>query len=61
MLTPDQIRDHLQDRNLQKVADGSHLSYSTIRAFMREGANPSFETVKKLNIYLEAPWSSADK
>ena len=54
MFSPEEIREQLKDRNLVTVADASHVHYNTIRSFVKEDSRPSFETVKKLSLYLES-------
>lgn len=60
MLSRQKIVDHLKDRNLVKVADGAQLHDNTVRAFVKEPEKASFETVKKLSIYIEQPWAKCD-
>lgn len=55
MLTLDQIRDALADRNLKEVARRTDLHYNVVyRAATDRTQNPSYETVKRLSDYLEA-------
>jgi hypothetical protein len=51
MLTVDQIKIILSDRNLSKVAIESEVSAASI---LKEDSKPLYETVKKLSDYLEA-------
>ena len=54
MLTPEEIREKLKDRNLTKVAEGSFLSYGQVYGFASGTVlHPTYETVKKLSDYLE--------
>jgi DNA-binding phage protein len=54
MMTPDEVRSALQDRNLQKVAEASKVSPATIYRFMQSSSRPTYETVKALSDYLES-------
>lgn len=54
MMTPDEVRSALQDRNLQKVAEGSKVAPATIYRFMNPASRPTYETVKALSDYLES-------
>lgn len=54
MMTPDQVRAALRDRNIQKVADGSSVAAATIYRLMNYSSRPSYETVKALSDYLES-------
>jgi DNA-binding phage protein len=54
MMTADQVRDALKDRNIQKVADGSGVAAATIYRFMQPASRPAYETVKALSDYIEA-------
>lgn len=55
MLTLEQIKNALQDRNLRRVAELSGLHYNTVRLIARgEIKDPSYESVRKLVDYLEA-------
>lgn len=53
MMTPDEVRSALKDRNLQKVAEGSKVAPATIYRFMNSASRPTYETVKALSDYLE--------
>lgn len=53
MMTPEQIKAELADRNLKKVAEASGVSPATLYRFMSSGARPTYETVKALSDYLE--------
>lgn len=52
MLTVEQIRLRLRDRNLQKVAELTGVGYATILRLMR-GRMASYTTLKRLADYLE--------
>ena len=54
MMTPQQVREALKDRNLQKVAEGSGVAAATIYRFMSGTGRPTYETVKGLSDYLES-------
>ena len=55
MLTLDQIRHHLSDRRLSKVAEATGLHYQTVRKVANDKAiTPDYQTVKALSDYLEA-------
>lgn len=54
MLTLDEIRSQLTDRNLKAVAEKSGVHYNAVYRFMNGQSNPSYETVRKLCQYLEA-------
>lgn len=55
MLTLDQLRTALDDRNLEKVASRTGIHRNTIAA-IRNGtnANPTYATMKTLSDYLTA-------
>ena len=55
MLTIEQIKQRLQDRNIKAVAKALGISRQTISA-IKSGKNaaPSYQTVKALSDYLEA-------
>lgn len=54
MLTLENIRKALQDRNLQKVAEATGYTRSYLAAIRRGSAeNPSYQVVKRLSDYLE--------
>jgi DNA-binding phage protein len=53
MLTVDQIKIILSDRNLSKVAIESEVSAASIYRLLKEDSKPLYETVKKLSDYLE--------
>ena len=52
MLTPDEIRTRLSDRNIRAVAVGAGLHPNTVYAFVRGDTEPTYETVKRLSDYL---------
>ena len=54
MLSVEEIRTKLEDRNLTKVAKKVGLSYNTVFYFCRdECKEPIYKTVKALSEYLE--------
>lgn len=53
MLTLEEVRKRLSDRNLQKVADNSGLTYAVVYHAYTNGENVKHETVVKLSTYLE--------
>lgn len=60
MLTVEQIKRSLQDRNLRIVAERSGLHYNTVRSIVRgEVENPSYETMRALVKYIEDTAPSA--
>lgn len=54
MLTLDQVREKLKDRNLKKVAETCGIHYNCIYRFMNGKSNPSYDTVQKLVSHIEA-------
>ena len=54
MMTIDQIRAELKDRNLQAVARGSGVHPATLYRLMQDGAQPLHVTVAALSCYLTA-------
>ncbi len=54
MLTLDQIRERLRDRNIKAVSEKAGVHYNAVYRFMNGQSNPSYETVRKLCDYLEA-------
>lgn len=54
MLTLEQIRKHLQDANLRKVAENSGVAYFKIYRLFHDVHTPRYDTVKKLSDYFEA-------
>lgn len=53
MMTTEQIKKQLKDKNLRRVAMSADVSYITLwRLCMRDG-NPSAAFVEKLSAYLE--------
>lgn len=53
MLTLDQIRGKLEDRNLTEVSKRTDVSYNAIYRLVKEpSSNPSYATVKALSDYL---------
>lgn len=54
MMTAEQIREALKDRNLYKVAIGAGISPASVYRFVKEESSPLYDTVKALSDYLEA-------
>lgn len=52
VMTVEQIRDALRDRNIQAVARASGVSAGAIYRLMQDGANPLHDTVVRLSNYL---------
>lgn len=52
ILTIQEIKKRLHDRNLRKVAEATGLHENTIYSFMRSD-NPSYKTTEALSKYLE--------
>jgi len=60
MRTLQQIREALKDRRLSVVADATGLHYNTLRQLRDdEDHSPSYDTVRKLDDYLEARENAA--
>lgn len=54
MLTPNEIQERLQDRNLHLVAQKTSLSYDTVWKIANgKSLRPSYDAVKKISDYLE--------
>jgi DNA-binding phage protein len=53
MLTPDEIREFLQDHNLTAVAEKTGLSTDTLYRFMA-GGTPSVPTLQALDTYIKS-------
>jgi len=53
MLTLDEIRGQLADRNIKAVAQKAGVHPNAVYRFMKGQSNPSYETVRKLCDYLE--------
>lgn len=54
MLTPEQVKDKLQDRNLVVVAEVSGIHINTIRKLHKGTAtSPSYGTMEKISAYFE--------
>ena len=51
MLTPEQIRQQLQDANLRKVAERADVKYMALWRPMK-GASPKYGLVKAISDYL---------
>lgn len=55
MMTIEQIRESLSDRNLRVVADRAGISYQTVWRIATDNTeNPSHESVRKLSNYLKS-------
>lgn len=54
MLTIEQMRARLADRNLKTVADNIGVHEQTIYRIVNGTTKPSYETLAKLSDYLEA-------
>ena len=53
MLTLPQIREALADRNLTKVSEATGVNYHTIVRLANGSAEPSYETVRLIVLYLQ--------
>jgi DNA-binding phage protein len=53
MLTLEQIRKQLEDRNIQAVARGCGVSADAIYRLMKPHSQPAYLTVKAVSDYLE--------
>lgn len=53
MMTPQQIRESLADRNVQAVAAASGVSAHSIYRLLKTDSKPLWTTVKALSDYLE--------
>jgi predicted transcriptional regulator len=53
MLTIDQIREALKDRNLMHVAEQTGVSYSALHRLATGAAEPNYTTVKAIAEYLQ--------
>lgn len=54
MLTLEEIKKYLSDRNYTVVAEATGISYNTIRVIARdESANPTYKVMEKLSNYFE--------
>lgn len=58
LMTPDQVRQALTDRNLTIVAERTKLHASTLYR-LRDGEPCSLRTLEVLSEYLQAPASKA--
>lgn len=52
MMTLEQIREKLKDRNLSAVADAIGVHRNAIYRLVNDQSNPSYETVRRLVEYL---------
>ena len=52
MLTPVDIKQRLEDRNLMEVSRRSGVPYMKIYNLIRRGSEPAYTTVKALSDYL---------
>lgn len=55
MMTLDQIKETLKNYKLNRVAKAAGVDRHVLYRMMKESANPSYETVKKLSDWLEGP------
>lgn len=53
MLTIEEIRSRLEDRNIKAVAERAGVHFNVIYRLMSGQSNPSYETLKRLSAYLE--------
>jgi len=53
MLTPLEIKDRLEDRNLMEVSRRSGVPYMKIYNLIKRGNEPTYTTVKALSDYLQ--------
>jgi len=53
MLTPTDIKDKLEDRNLMEVSRRSGVPYMKIYNLIKRGNEPTYATVKALSDYLQ--------
>jgi len=53
MLSPDEIKEKLEDRNLMEVSRRSGVAYMRIYNLVKRGNAPSYNTVKVLSDYLQ--------
>ena len=51
LLTIEEIRNQLKDRNLKAVAKSSGVNYDTVRQVFK-GRDPSYDVLVKLSVYL---------
>ena len=62
MLTPEEIRIELKDRNLAAVATKSNLSYGQVYGLASGSVrHPAYEVVKALSDYLEGKGGHGEK
>lgn len=52
LMTAEQVRDKLKDRNLAYVAKACDLTYMSLSR-LRKGNNPSVKTLEKLTKYFD--------
>lgn len=52
ILSAEEIKRRLQDRNLTKVSKASGISRPTLYLMMKQGANPKYTTMEKISAYL---------
>lgn len=53
MLTPVEIKDRLEDRNLMEVSRRSGVPYMKIYSLVKRGSEPAYSTIKTLSDYLQ--------
>lgn len=59
MLTLEQIKQQLQDRRLQMVADATGVHYNTLKTIRDEPSpNPTYRVIEQLSAYLESSTES---
>lgn len=54
MLTPAEIKERLEDRNLKEVSRRSGVPYMKIYNLIKRGNEPTYSTIKGLSNYLQA-------
>jgi transcriptional regulator with XRE-family HTH domain len=53
MLTMQEIKTKLEDRNLRVIAERTGVSYQTLWRLTKNGSTPSASTTEKISEYLE--------
>ena len=53
MITLDEIRKRLEDRNLTVISERTGVSYQTLWRITKTNSTPSVATAEKLSEYLE--------
>lgn len=54
MLTVEEIKQKLEDRNVQVVARKTGIHFNTIHRLQHGSTRPSYATLERLSEYLEA-------